>query len=1248
MSQLMPRRALAVAVGLASLAGPLCGSEARADERRKAGSEVPRAIREPVRLTAGASSELMGVLGADERSLYFVSDAGGTLDIMRQSPVQSGPSPLSGGLGDAAWPQISPDGRHIGYISFENDATGDACVRRLEGREVGPAQCLTNADSAELMLLWWDSGSLAVLSRAGLHGDFALLRMPIGGGAPTPIAARNMVGAALSPDRRWLAFIPVNKAGRDVGINFAQRAAVGVGLVRVGSSAEPELYVPRLPGVTGSVAFAPAGDFLEFTQFLNDTNRDGAIDGDDNAVIFRVPFHAERATPLAASDEPEQLTSARWDCHYPAPSKTQLIASCSHEGSLDVYSLPLEGAVPREWNAERLVAEARVARDLWTRLLLAARRLVLAQNASDEEPIVLEMMGLHLELGEYESAIYYAENRLGGETRRLSGEPRRVSTDVEEGPSAECPIGPGSTRPSPAQRGCGEPGTNLGHEVLVSDDVKRFGHVIAELARHRRADLALIRGETSAAYIESERGRAAGLRAGLDGAPARVAQASRLVISEIEDDVGDKPAALATFAALDLAALDDPFLVPMAARRAERLYRLRGDRQSLLGVLRGLSALPILDTGGKLEYAERFVAELARGRGREARAQALEHEVAQVDPASELGLRLQVEKVLLTLGASSGAAPSEAASAGASSQEEAVRAQLFELYKANKEPDRRRALVLATLRAAARAGSEYVQYQFVTSWASSLAQSDPERKYAEELYDAIVLDRAYGEGRQGELGEARGYFYGATLATHSLEAHIGFIEARLAEGREPGGDKGEAAAEANLDAVYEKRFARQPDSPEYSFVKAYRIARSVPAERDSEHHDEKVGAAIALLSEVAEALPKEPQVHQLWGFVLHQRARRSGSRDAAVAANRQYLLALDLARNDERLTATLLHRLGLLQASLGNHGAALRYLRQRDELPHVRHEEELGLRLATARSAWHSGDAPLARDQMQRAVALIEQTPSLERHRVLAVDRLGLALASAGDAAAARDRYAELDRLLAGDPASSPMNHVKAKLGLAANALQSGEAQLALRSLGEAERVLDASAELEPEPDVVWRRSLIYDYRYTAVQYRALVAGLRAAAERATGDDRAALAATQTRVELLEERLSASQADEDRLELAQAYHHLAQLHDTLGDRQAATLAVERGLELCRSYDENTGSEVNDAELALVRDYAELRLYRGVPAEAMRRSPGAELERVYTVICKYRSPRWALQRYLFKTYLTELALTERLDPPRRSP
>jgi cellulose synthase operon protein C len=1150
-------------VGVASAAPPARAPDGKAESAAPS-TAAARAIAEPVRLTAGSSSDLMGVLGADEKSLYFVSDASGTLDIMLQAPVQSGPVTLSGGLGDAAWPQIAPDGKHIAYISFESDSTGDACVRDISGRTAGKANCLTNADSAELMVLWWDDKSLAVLSRPGLHGDFQLLRMPIDGGAPRTLLARNMVGVALSPDRHWLAYIPVNKAARDVGINFAQRAAVGVGLQRLGADSEPELYVPRLPGVTGSVAFSPRGDYLQFTQFLNDTNRDGAIDGNDNAVLFRVPFRGGARSPLSTDDEPEQLTSARWDCHYPAPGKHQLIASCSHEGSLDVYSLPLEGAVPHGWDVARLIGEAAVARDLWTRLLLQARRLALAPSPAAKEPVLLEMIGLHLALGEYEAAIYYAENR------------------------------------------------------LVSEEARRFGHVIAELARHRRVDLALIRGETSAQYIESERARAQALRDGLPEAAPGLAQLSLLVISEIEDDIGDKTAALATFERLELAHLEQPLACALAAGRAERLYRLRGDREHLLEVYRLLSTLPVLDTAQRLEYAERFVRELARGRARAAQAAALAAAQAQVDPASELGLLLAVEKVLATLD---------------DATEEAVRAQIFELYKQNKDVDRRRALVLSTLQAGARAGNEFVQYQFVTSWASSLARSHPERKYAEALYADIVLDRAYGEGRQHRRDESRGYFYGATLATDSLEAHIGFIEARIAEG----GPK----VQENIDEVYEQRFARAPDSPEYAFVKAYRIARELPRERDPERHERSVSRVVELLARVADELPKQSQVHQLWGFALHQRARRNGSREAAVAANRQYLLALDLARDDERLTATLLHRLGLLQASLGNHGAALRYLRRRDELPHVRPDEELGLRVAIARSAWHSGDAALAKQQMLAATGLVRKTPALARYEVLIVDRLGLSLAAAGDASAARDRYAELDGLLSRDPTASPINQVKAKVGLSANALESGQAAKSLGSLDEAERILDRSDALDPKPDVVWRRSLIGDFRYTPLQYRALVAGLRAGAERALTDHPAALQATALRVELLEKRLRESGVDEDRLELAQAYHHLAMRHDTLADPVAAARAVEKGLALSDQYNENTGSEINDAELALIRDYAELHLYRAVPLEALRRNLKAELRRAYSVICKYRSPRWSMQRYLFKTYLTELAMNERL-------
>lgn len=1124
-------------------------------------SASPRAIHEPVRLTAGASSELMGVLSPDERSLYFVSDATGTLDLMRQSPVQSGPVTFSSGLGDAVAPQVSPDGTHLAYLSFQSDATGDVCVRRISAEDAGRERCLTGTESAELHVSWWDAESLAVLSRRELHGDFELRRLSLDGRSSELLIGRNMLALALSPDRRWLAYVPLERASTDVGITFAQRTAIGIGLQRLDVAAKPAaplVYVPPLPGVTGSVAFDTQGAQLVFTQFLNDTNRDGNIDGDDHAVLFRVPFDGASAAPIAAAAEPEQLTSARWDCHYPAPAPSRLIASCSHEGSLDVYELPLAGAVPVAWDDARLAGEMTSARDLWTRLLLAARRLWLARDPARREQLVLAMTGLHLALGEHESAIYYAERRLS------------------------------------------------------SVEGRALGHVIAELARHRRADLALIRGETSEEYVHSERARARGLEGASRTEDVRTAALARLVISEIEDDIGDKSAALARFEAVDVAQSGDPLLAPLIAERARRLYRQRGDRERLLAVYATLASLPALDTGARLEHAARFVEELGRGRGRGARRDALGKARALAAPGGELALLLDVEERLLELD---------------DATQEAVRAELFELYKDNKDPDRRRALVLAALQTAAKAGNEYLQYQFVTSWASSVAQRHPERKYAEALYDAIVLDRAYGEGRQGERSEARGYFYGATVATGSLEAHIGFIEARLAEG----------VSAKELDALYEKRFLRDPGSPIYSFVKAYRSARELPREQDLDRHEERVSEIVTALAKVAEVLPKQVHVHQLWGFALHQRARRSGSREAAVDANRQYLLALDLAREDERATAAILHRLGLLQASLGNHGAALRYLLRRAELPHVRPLEELGLNVAIAQSAWHQGDAALARARMLRAAEQVEEAPELARYAPLVTDRLALALTAAGDAARARREYERLADMLDRDPSASPGNRVRARVGLAASALESGDPAAARRALITASSTLDSSEELEPAPEVVWRRSLIGQYRYTRLQYQALVAGLRAEAERALGDAPAALTATQRRVSLLEQRLQESDADEDRLELAQAYHHLARSHHARGDFTSAARAVERGLELSDAFDANTGSDVNDAGLALLRDYAELHLRAKLPHRELRRDLHGDLRRAYAAICKYRSPRWARQRFLFKAYLTELAL-----------
>jgi hypothetical protein len=169
---------------------------------------------------------------------------------------------------------------------------------------------------------------------------------------------------------------------------------------------------------------------------------------------------------------------------------------------------------------------------------------------------------------------------------------------------------------------------------------------------------------------------------------------------------------------------------------------------------------------------------------------------------------------------------------------------------------------------------------------------------------------------------------------------------------------------------------------------------------------------------------------------------------------------------------------------------------------------------------------------------------------------------------------------------------------------------------------------------------MVGDYQYTPLQYRSLIAGLRARAAQDIGDDRLALAAMRQRTDLLEARLEESEADEDRLELAGAYHELARLQFHAKDPNAAARALERGLELSDEFDANTGSEVTDVGLGLRRDYAELHLYGAVPQDALRRDVRAELQQSYDMICKYRNPRWAPQRFLFKSYLAELELASK--------
>lgn len=1171
------------------------------------GAEDELAVRVPVRITAGQSDHLMATYAPTSDSLYFIGNEQGTNEILVQSPSDGAPESLFDAFGDHAFPRVSPNGRELAYISYAHDANGEACVRSLpHGRE----HCLPDDDSADLEVLWLDDGStLGILSRANVRSDFVFASVPARGGVRRTLLERNMIGLSRSPDGAFLAYVELEANRPEIGVTFASRVGRGLRVYRLGGSTDADStssFVPDLPGVSGFPAFSADGQHIYFSQYLNDTNRDGVIDGGDNGVIVRVGFDASRANPFEGQ-RVEQLTSARWNCHYPVPTTEKLLLTCSHGGSFDIYSLPLDGVVPTRWEEAQLRAELAVARDLWAKLLIAGRLEQLVPAGAEHHAIVREMTELHLALREYESATFYAE---------------RLARDAQ--PNAE-----------------------------------RWSQLFLALAQHRRADVALTRGELSAAYIVSERDRLATVIATcpsagfaqLDygealsgnstgrGAPPSPTQPlpphdggsraapsndtalcalAALVASEVADDLGNMGTALRALQTVPMDAIQDAQVLRLYGERASAVFAHLAEGPGIVEVEANLARHPSLTVPDRLAAASRVVDELTRGRTPTERRTALDRGRAMATDGSELALLVDVEIALLALESQASDATTVDPASGATAAEEQARERIFALYTAEPDADRRRAIALRTVRFASQRGSEFLQYQFATTWASGVSPDSAERRYAEELYRTIVLERAYGEVGGGELSEAAGYFFQAGRNRETLDGHIGFIETRIAQGQ------------TDTREFYDRRFAANQGDPSYQFALAYLDARGLEGlpqtERGADMLRDSAERVVERLRRVDAEWPRSIAVHHLWGFVRHQQARRDVSRRLAGEANQHYLLALDLAREEPRARAALLQALATLQAAIGNHRRALEHYALRARLPFLTPRAELAFELGRSRSAYHARRPGAALEAARRAMVLVDANASLADTRIFAIDRLAFMLARSGQFSEATSRYDELVRMLASG--GSDINRLKASIGLASSNLSAGEYDAAATALASARALLTAHPDLASAST----GSLLDHYVYDSSRFRALISGLEAETFAHLGRWAAASAALEQRETLLRGFFAEGDSDEDLLALAQLASRQAVFARMQGQTEAAVAFATTGLEHVAEFNQRTGSEVTDTSLALTRELAELALFSADPSPALISDARARVASTFEFITRYPSPRWRGERERLELYL----------------
>ncbi|HXU62099.1 MAG TPA: hypothetical protein VN962_10380 [Polyangia bacterium] len=586
---MLRRRPVSVAVVVA-LAAALAGGAFAQDEETEDG------LRRPERLTVGAADQLLGQLSPDGRTLYYVSNRNTTTEIDVQD-VADGRSHLLFDEGtDVSWPRVSPDGRALLYVSFREQASGQLCVRDLPA--AGDRRCLSDQGSA-LQAEWIDAHRIALVSRPTVDGDLALLEVKVGRSLTArPLLGRNLTSPAISPDGRWVVYVPLERRAPRVGAAFAGHAAGQLEAARLDRPGPPVRLALDLPGETSQPAFSPDGQHLYVAQFFSDSNHDGSVDNDDHGVLFRVPFPAQRddAPAVAAAAFPEQLTDGRWNCQYPAPGRDRLIATCSLGQGLDLYGLPLDGEVPSEWTADRVAEEIELGGSQADRLLLYRHRLARAASLIGKRLNMVRLVRLHLAADEFTPAEFYARHVAALNDPEAAGISGPLSALIEQ------------------------------RRARRDRERARMGADFADEARRRLETLSQQAASSPAAKI-----------------------LAAIVKSEIQDDLGDKGAARRELEAIEIPDRTPRSILELYHERADALYRELDDEPALAQACRRLAALPSLAPPAQLEYARAAVRALVRGLPFDEAMARLGRERAQAPGDSELGFALDLGRLMLAV-----------------------------------------------------------------------------------------------------------------------------------------------------------------------------------------------------------------------------------------------------------------------------------------------------------------------------------------------------------------------------------------------------------------------------------------------------------------------------------------------------------------------------------------------------------------------------------------------------------------------
>lgn len=903
------------------------------------------------RITVGPEDHYQGAPHSSSNQLVFTRK----IDLAPHLAIQN----LSTGevtefvpaTADSQEPSAHPNGS-VAFTYFKFNARGDICYRSISRPSI---ECLKALDGEKDTPFWRSDTEIGFLvSEPGTDQKRVVIQSTVSGQSQT-LAQGKIWQPHSRPGSRYLSYndqiaetspapVQSNKQGS------ASTKAMILKDLKTGSTYRVSL---ALPGISGFPTVSLDDQTLYFSHYLNDSNNDNVIDGNDNSILFRLPISKILSAKPNELLFPEQLTSVESNCSFPRPMENALYATCGFSGSLGVYRLPLSGIVPPEWDSATLWSAHQSARNYSDRILIL-NSIKYRSNVRDDSDLTVRLFSNHLIADDIASARFYldAMERSG---MMLPG------------------VLPEDRKPFFSLLSIWLNAREL-KKTQPSDEVTRS---FIKAIQNLETQTALVKGAERLKRI---------VKASLKGSLEQVPETQTILKQISFSGTSGRSHPLERYFYFKLskwtqdhlgsAALTIPLYLEMMSApeftHENRVYYTFKLLQSLRD--QGLSAAE------RISQVETIMA---------SHQTALAHDTSLVD-------LLRTEILALKIGLAT--TPAEKAQ---------IYGQLDKLMVSTKaDYYLRKALYIRAIFNLADS-LDFLHLGFVAgNWLKYTDTQSTEFIFARTVFSEMTLDRAYDALAQMNLQLASNYFFSSLSLTDDLESHSGYILSML-----------ERKKRADVTKDYEGMKKRNMIDDNLKFVEAFLIlVDQDPAKAsDSTYLDLALSKLDGMTQDRNSAVRYLLIGYCTLEKLLRESNGYDFPRDLYEKSYRALLLAHELSSDQVRVRASALSNLGALQMRVQNFGLATKFLLKRRDLGFVSPSEEISVRWSLARSLFF-GDRPKeAAEEIRQAIKaqLSEAKPEALPGAILQ-ERLAFYLQAASDWKEANDAYLSLDRKIAG------------------------------------------------------------------------------------------------------------------------------------------------------------------------------------------------------------------------------------------